>query len=200
MKNFLITILILLVSNSLFAQENPNSILTALRNKFNSINDLSADYSQRASGSEIVSGKIYFKKNNKFRVQNKNQILGNDGTYAWNYNATQKKYIITNMEEENNSFFSINYLVNQLPNESVLSARTEGNLKVLELTPKSSNLQLKKIELWINSDNLIQKIVIKDLNNNTNEISLSNYKINQNISDSLFSFNPPEGTKIIDLR
>lgn len=200
MKNFLITILILLVSNSLFAQENPNSILTALRNKFNSINDLSADYSQRASGSEIVSGKIYFKKNNKFRVQNKNQILGNDGTYAWNYNAAQKKYIITNMEEENNSFFSINYLVNQLPNESVLSARTEGNLKVLELTPKSSNLQLKKIELWINSDNLIQKIVIKDLNNNTNEISLSNYKINQNISDSLFSFNPPEGTKIIDLR
>jgi outer membrane lipoprotein carrier protein len=200
MKNFLITILILLVSNSLFAQENPNSILTALRNKFNSINDLSADYSQRASGSEIVSGKINFKKNNKFRVQNKNQILGNDGTYAWNYNAAQKKYIITNMEEENNSFFSINYLVNQLPNESVLSARTEGNLKVLELTPKSSNLQLKKIELWINSDNLIQKIVIKDLNNNTNEISLSNYKINQNISDSLFSFNPPEGTKIIDLR
>jgi outer membrane lipoprotein carrier protein len=200
MKNFLIKILILLLSNSLFAQENPSSILTSLRNKFNSINDLSADYSQRASGSEIVSGKIYIKKNNKFRVQNKNQILGNDGIYAWNYNATQKKYIITNMEEENNSFFSINYLVNQLPNESVLSARTEGNLKVLELTPKSSNLQLKKIELWINSDNLIQKIVIKDLNNNTNEISLSNYKINQNISDSLFSFNPPEGTKIIDLR
>ena len=29
---------------------------------------------------------------------------------------------------------------------------------------------------------------------------LSNYEINQNLADSQFSFTPPEGSKVIDLR
>jgi outer membrane lipoprotein carrier protein len=200
MKKIFLTGFILLFTFSLYAQSDANSILRELRNKFNSINDLSVDYSQKAGGKVILNGKIIFKKENKYRVENKNQIVGSDGISAWNYNSSQKKYIITNYVSESNSIYSINYLVYQLPNECMQSARTEGNLKVLELTPKSTNLQFKKIELWINSDNLIQKIVLSDLNNNTNEISLSNYKLNQKISDSLFSFNPPEGTKVIDLR
>lgn len=200
MKNILLTGFILLFSFSQYAQSDANSILRDLQNKFNSIIDLTVDYSQKAGGKVILNGKIIFKKENKYRVENKNQIVGSDGISAWNYNSIQKKYIITNNDAESNSIYSINYLVYQLPNECLLSARTEGNLKVLELTPKSTNLQFKKIELWINSDNLIQKIVLSDLNNSTNEISLSNYKLNQKISDSLFSFNPPEGTKVIDLR
>lgn len=200
MMNILLTGFILLYSFSYYAQSDANSILIDLRNKFNSINDLTVDYSQKAGGKVILNGKIIFKKENKYRVENKNQIVGSDGISAWNYNSAQKKYIITNYDGESNSIYSINYLVYQLPNECLLSARTEGNLKVLELTPKSTNLQFKKIELWINSDNLIQKIILSDLNNSTNEISLSNYKLNQKISDSLFSFNPPEGTKVIDLR
>ncbi|MGQ9642264.1 MAG: LolA family protein [Ignavibacterium sp.] len=200
MKKILLTGFILMFSFSYYAQSDPYSILSNLRNKFNSINDLTVDYSQKAGGKVILNGKIIFKKENKYRVENKNQIVGSDGISAWNYNSAQKKYIITNYDGESNSIYSINYLVYQLPNECLLSARTEGNLKVLELIPKSTNLQFKKIELWINSDNLIQKIILSDFNNSANEISLSNYKLNQKISDSLFSFNPPEGTKVIDLR
>lgn len=200
MKNIILTFFILLFSFSHYAQSDAYSILRDLQNKFNSINDLTVDYSQKASGKVILNGKIIFKKENKYRVENKNQIVGSDGISVWNYNSAQKKYIIKNYDGESNSVYSINYLVYQLPNECMLSARTEGNLKVLELTPKSTNLQFKKIELWINSDNLIQKIILSDLNNSSNEISLSNYKLNQKISDSLFSFNPPEGTKVIDLR
>lgn len=200
MKKILLVNFIVLFTNCLFAQSDANSILKEVRNKFNSISDLSVDYSQKVGGKLVLSGKIFFKKENKYRVENKNQIVGSDGISAWNYNIVQKKYIITNYDGESNSIYSINYLVYQLPNECLLSARTESGIKILELKPKSTNLQFNRIELWINSDNLIQKIILSDLNNNTNEILLSNYKLNQKISDSLFSFNPPEGTKIIDLR
>lgn len=183
-----------------FAQSDATSILRELQNKYNTISDLSVDYTQKANGKVILTGKIFFKKENKYRIENKNQIIGSDGISAWNFNASQKKYIITNYDAENNSIYSINYLVYQLPNECLLSVRSDGNLRVLELTPKSTNLQFCRIDLWINSDNLIQKISFKDLNNSTTEINLSNYKLNQKISDSLFSFNPPEGTKVIDLR
>lgn len=200
MKKIIISALVLVFSSISFTQSDAASVLRELQNKYNSISDLSVDYSQRAGGKVVLSGKIFFKKENKYRIENKNQIIGSDGVSAWNYNASQKKYVVTNYDGENNSIYSINYLVYQLPNECLLSARSEGNSVVLELKPKSSNLDFKKIELWINSEKLIEKIVLNDFNNNTNEISLSNYKLNQKISDSLFSFNPPEGTKIIDLR
>lgn len=200
MKKIVFVSFILIFGFSLYAQSDANSLLRELRNKFNSINDLTVDYSQKAGGKVVLSGKIIFKKDNKYRIENKNQIIGSDGVSAWNYNSSQKKYIITNYDGESNSIYSINYLVYQLPDECILSARTEGNSKVLELKPKSTNLQFSKIELWINTDNLIQKIILKELNNNSNEVVLSNYKLNQKVSDSLFSFNPPEGTKVIDLR
>lgn len=200
MKKIFILSFVLMFTGLIFSQSEANSILKELQSKFNSINDLTVDYSQKAGGKVILSGKIIFKKENKYRVENKNQIIGSDGIFAWNYNATQKKYIVSNYDVNNNSIYSINYLVYQLPNDCLLSARSQHDVKILELNPKSTNLQFKKIDLWINSDNLIEKIILSDLNNNTNEINLSNYKLNQKISDSLFSFNPPEGTKVIDLR
>ncbi len=200
MKKLIITAFLVFISLMSFAQSDATSILRELQNKYNTISDLSVDYTQKANGKVILTGKIFFKKENKYRIENKNQIIGSDGISAWNFNASQKKYIITNYDAENNSIYSINYLVYQLPNECLLSVRSDGNLRVLELIPKSTNLQFSRIDLWINSDNLIQKISFKDLNNSTTEINLSNYKLNQKISDSLFSFNPPEGTKVIDLR
>lgn len=200
MKKLFISAIVIVISFFTHAQSDANSILRELQNKYNSISDLTVDYSQKAGGKIILTGKIIFKKENKYRIENKNQIIGSDGNSAWNYNSNQKKFVISNFDDENNSIYSINYLVYQLPNECILSARSEGNLRVLELTPKSANLQFRKIDLWISSDNLIQKIVLSDFNNNSIEIIFSNYRLNQKISDSVFSFNPPEGTKVIDLR
>lgn len=184
----------------LFAQSDANSLLRELQNKYNSISDLSVNYSQTINDKTVLSGKIFFKKENKYRVENKNQILGSDGQSAWNYNPKQKKFILSNYDNTANSIYSINYLVYQLPSECTLSARSSGQQRILELTPRTSNLQYSKIELWINSENLISKIVLYDYNNQITNIILSNYNLNQNISDDKFSFNPPEGTRIIDLR
>lgn len=184
----------------LFAQSDANSLLRELQNKYNSISDLSVNYSQTINDKTVLSGKIFFKKENKYRVENKNQILGSDGQSTWNYNPKQKKFILSNYDNTANSIYSINYLVYQLPSECTLSARSSGQQRILELTPRTSNLQYSKIELWINSENLISKIVLYDYNNQITNINLSNYNLNQNISDDKFSFNPPEGTRIIDLR
>jgi outer membrane lipoprotein-sorting protein len=49
-------------------------------------------------------------------------------------------------------------------------------------------------------ENLIDKVVISNPATGTMEVSFSNYKLNQNLSDSKFSFTPPEGTTVVDLR
>lgn len=188
------------MTNIAFAQADANSILKQLQNKYNSINDFEVNYAQSINGKTIINGKIFFKKDNKYRIENKNQILGSNGIDIWNYNQRQKKFIINSYNSDESSVYSINYLVYQLPENCILSARSESSHKVLELIPKSAELQFRKIELWINENNFINKIVLLDYNNQTTEINLSNYIVNKNISDDKFSFNPPGGTKIIDLR
>jgi outer membrane lipoprotein-sorting protein len=52
----------------------------------------------------------------------------------------------------------------------------------------------------INKDNLVEKIIIERTASGEMSIELSNYKLNQDLPDTRFSFTPPEGSTIIDLR
>ena len=56
------------------------------------------------------------------------------------------------------------------------------------------------IKIWPSSDNLINKVVLKDNADNLIQIEFFKYKLNQKVLDSKFIFYPPEGSKIIDLR
>ncbi|MGE5804755.1 MAG: LolA family protein, partial [Ignavibacteria bacterium] len=65
---------------------------------------------------------------------------------------------------------------------------------------KSSELNFKQVKITVNKEYLIEKILIDDPNSGVFEIALSNYKLNRNIPDNKFTFSPPEGSKVIDLR
>ncbi len=80
-----------------------------------------------------------------------------------------------------------------------MSSGKEGDYKILILDPKTSELNFTSAKLYINSDNLIEKAVI-DSNSGKSTISFTGYRLNQNITDSDFTYSPPKGIKVIDLR
>lgn len=194
------TFISLFWAQSLSAQTDAANLLSALQEKFDSIEDLSAKITQNVNGKSNLAGTLFFKKKNKIRLELKNQTIVSDGISSWNYNSKEKKVIISDYEADTNSLLSINYLVYDFPKECDLSSVENGNSKVLLLTPKSNRNGISKVELWINEENLISKALVSDINTGTIEILFSNYKLNQKISDSKFSFTPPEGSTVIDLR
>jgi outer membrane lipoprotein-sorting protein len=52
----------------------------------------------------------------------------------------------------------------------------------------------------VHNDNLIRKIELVDNSGLINIFNLSNIKINTNIPGHMFSFEPPKGSEIVDLR
>ena len=77
----------------------------------------------------------------------------------------------------------------------------DDGAEVLLLTPnKDSFIGYNAIKIWMNKENLINRIVLKDNADNLIQIDFSKYKVNQKISDNKFNFTPPEGSKVIDLR
>jgi chaperone LolA len=192
----IVVILFLFVAN-LNAQ---SSLLKTVQSKFNSFEDLTANFSQSSNGKILLAGKFYYKKDNKFRLELKNILIISNGVTTWNYNKKNNKVIISNYVESDPSMFSMNTLINVYPSKCTVKEGDDRELKTLILTPNKSDLNFKEIELWINENNLIEKIKIIDLNNQTSIIEFTDYKSNQKTADSKFVFTSPEGAKVIDLR
>lgn len=195
----LISLLVLFLSTVGFTQ-NAESVLRSLQNKFDSITDLSSDIAQKNNGQSNLTGKMYFKKDNNIRLELGNQTIVADGKSSWNYNKKNKKVIISDYDEAGSGLLSINYLVYQYPSECDLSLSTEGSSQILNLKPKSKKNNLGEVKLYISKENLIDKAVISNPASGSMEVSFSNYKLNQNLPDSKFSFTEPEGTTVVDLR
>lgn len=179
-----------------------NSLLTALQNKFNSLSNFSADFVQKIENKTNLSGKIFFKKENKIRLETKNSIIISDGKTNWNYNLNQDKVIISDYDESDPSVFSLNKIIYDYPKECEISESTDSESKILIFVPKeNSTLNFDSAKIFLNAQNLIEKVEIMGLSNNgLIKINFSNYKLDQNLPDSKFSFNPPEGSSVLDLR
>lgn len=195
----IVTYLIILISSLLLAGSG-EQLVKSLQNKFSTISDLSADFRQISNGKVALSGKFYYAKGDKMRLDLKTLSIISDGKTSWSYNKKAKKVIISNYDPGDPSIISLENIINNYPSRCNITMDKEGNKSILILTPKKPGMSFKNAKIYIGSDDLIQKIDMTDQNNNPVQIEFANYQLNKNLSTSIFTLTPPEGSKIIDLR
>jgi chaperone LolA len=208
MKNFLRIFFLLTFTTVVYCQDG-NRIIKEVQNKFESITNLSADFSQSNELPDVkkpvtYKGKFLFEKENKYRIELKNSQIITDGKTVWNYNKKAKKVIVGDAESDQ-SVFSVKNVVFDYPSQSKISyvgkELIDGDsCNVIQLDPVDKDKKFESAKLWIDSNNLIKKFEIKNPDNSIMVFELSDIKINQKISKDKFIFNPPQGTEIIDLR
>ncbi len=199
MKSTVFVILSMFLCTAVFGQADNNELLKSVQSKYNSINTLAVNFTKSSGSKEDFSGKLYLKKENKLRIELKNNTIISDGETFWNYNKKENKVIINNYDSEEPTELSLNNFIQVYPSKSNVTSGEEGNYKTLTLEPKTSDLNFNKAKLYINNDNLVEKVQI-DSNSGESTITLSGYKLNQDIPDSEFTYSPAKGIKVIDLR
>jgi len=196
----LILIIPMILFNHSIAQDDTKVVLKNIQDKFNSITDLSAQITQSVNGQVNLKGKVYYKKENNLRFEFKNILIVSDGETSWNYNEKQNKVIITDYENEGNKILSISQIIYDYPDDCELSTYELEGKMVLQLIPKDDTFSFNSIKLFIDDNNLIIKALIDEPATGSIQLDLSNYKVNKNLPDSYFSFSPPEGCQVLDLR
>ena len=198
------TISLLFIAATLFgnnlAQDDAKILLKNIQDKFNSINDLSAEITQLVNNKVTLKGKVYYKKEDHLRFEFNNSLIVSDGETSWNYNEKQNKVIITNYDTEGDKILSIRQIIYEYPDKCELSTYELEGEKILQLIPTDNSLSFSSVKLYITDDNLISKVLIDDPATGLIQLDLSDYKINKNLPDSLFIFSPPEGSQVLDLR
>ncbi len=183
-----------------FSQSGGDQLLKSLQSKFNSINDLSADFKQSTNGKINLAGKFFYKKENDLRLELKNLLIVSDGTTNWNYNKKENKVIISNYDPSDPSMISLKRIIDEYPAKCTVTNEKENGNNILILKPGKPGMNFKIAKLYINTEDLVQKIVLTDQNDALIKIEFSNYKLNQKLNNSTFTFIPPKGSKVIDLR
>lgn len=191
-------VLLICLFNVLYAQD-ANSILKDIQKRFGKIQDLSADVIQNSTKS-----KFFYQKENKYRIETTNNIIISDGNSIWNYNKKNNKVVISRPEDTEMTY-TINNLVYSFPEQSKLIFEGKEKIgaeeyNILSMTPAGSSSNYKKIKIWADKTNMIRKVNVSDAAGNNLIFEFTNIKINSNIPDSRFSFEPAKGSEIIDLR
>ncbi len=187
-------------STPVIAQTDGAKLLEAIQEKFNEITDLSATFTQSVNRATKLTGKIFYKKYNKIKFELDNLIIVSDGGTNWNYNKKENKLIISSYDEDDPGLFSLENIIFKYPEECEITAYIDDNQEVLMLMPKTSLLNFNSVKLWINNSSLIVKALVDDPTAGIVQFDLNNYKLNQDLPDSEFTFTQPEGSKVIDLR
>ena len=145
MRLYIVVIVFMFISSSLLAQD-AQEIIQKVQSNYKSIKDAKATFSQstkpKSGKSQSTSGTIYIQKENKYRIETKEQTLVTDGVTTWSYSPKKNQVVIDNYKEGGNTFSPNKYLFDypenfysDLDGEETISGK---DCFVLKLSPRSS--------------------------------------------------------------
>ncbi|CAN5402986.1 outer membrane lipoprotein carrier protein LolA [soil metagenome] len=205
LKSSLLLIFAITLVSGVKAQ-NAQEIIKNVQAKYDKISDAKATFSQSIKGSgkgASGSGTVYIKKEDYYRIEIGGQTIITDGKTSWSYNPKKKQVVIDNYKDDGNTF-SPNKFLFKYPENFYSDLESEENISgidcyVIKLTPRTSG-NIKSAKIWIDkNENLIKKITISS-KESTSTYTLKNIDLNAGLSSSKFTFSPPAGVEVIDLR
>ena len=203
MKKVLFVLYVVFLSFGVGNAQNVNVIMKNVLNKFNASKNISADFiisssQMSAKGSIVMCG-------TKFRIITKDYMCWYDGKTQWIYTTyTNEVNLLEPSKEEleaNNPYFAVmRYNTNFKP---FLNSQTNTDYLV-QLNSKNRYVDMSSLILTIDKKtNLVKKAVATMIDNTSQTIELTNYKVNEKLDASVFVFDKkmvPQGTQVIDLR
>lgn len=201
---------LLLIFSADAKESAPSQDIDAIQSVYQSIPDISADFTQQTyvvliEKTVSKQGKFYFKKGGKLRIEYKGDEERNyvsDGSTLWIYTpgdaASMQTYEVSEetVPKEALSFLSgfgkldKEFLITP---SKVFSEVPEG-FTALHLKPLRKKAQYKSMDALFNKDHLLFKLKIMNLSGNITDYNFTNIKTNVGLKDSFFTLGSGKAT------
>lgn len=189
--------------------QDADKVFERLKDKYESIEALRAEFSQTMSSSymdeEATSHGVLVASGDKYRVETEGQTLVTDGEVTWVYMPSQKQVLINDYSEDEQTFSVNEFLFNYEENfelSDVQKTTLDGEQHyVLSLEPKKDDAFFTEATLSMRDrDDVVTRLQVVDVNGTTMIFRLTNIQINPQLDSGVFSFTPPKGAEVVDLR
>ncbi|MHB1048542.1 MAG: LolA family protein [Bacteroidota bacterium] len=150
------------------------------------------------------TGTVKIKQGNKYRVETPDQQLIADGKTVWIVSTANNQVLIDSFKENTRVFSPEKFLLG-LPDEfSAKELKREQGLLKISLEPGAGSAKtgpVRTMTAWIREENWsVVRIVYTDRNRTHYDITLTDVRFNTPVNDAEFSFDPPAGMQVVDLR
>ncbi|NOR44312.1 MAG: hypothetical protein GQ534_01905 [Candidatus Delongbacteria bacterium] len=209
MKKIIYIIVIIVFASSLFSISG-DKILSGIKEKIGSIKTFEADFTQvqiweLADEESKVSGKLYMKDIDTFRIELESNFILSDGKTVWRYSLENNQVLIENIKEGDNTMLpgQLIFEFTDIYELKDFFEKKEGKKKfyILNLvSPEGNERFINKLRVKVNEEFIPVEIVCFDLDDNKTTYLLSNSLINQEIAPEKFLFTNPAKVEVIDLR
>ena len=209
MKLF-IPIIIIVMINALSAQ-SVEDIVEEIQDRYENMKYFSADFTQvekfNLTGTENKTrGKIFVRDGVKYRLETDDRTIVTDGTTVWTWSVFNNQVLIDRAKKDDGAMLPRDLLF-KYPREYYAALLDEVTYNgrdhyLLKLDPKEdTHGYIKTMKIWVDTDSyLISKIEYTDLNDNTSAFEINKINTKKELPDALFTFTPPQGSEVIDLR
>jgi chaperone LolA len=179
-----------------------------LKKTYGGISTLDAGFQQKIYISNIkktreFNGEFFYKRGKGFLwryTKPKEKYFLYDGQFMWQDDG-EKTFVLKekiNKEKTGGTFFDLVEDITKIDDLFTLKQESvSGDMTVLDLVPKKEG-NITAAKVWIDKQNLVRKIEIKEFTGNINTIEFSAVKVNQSVSDAKFIYKPDKKKEIIE--
>lgn len=204
------SIALLLAAAPSFAEPpSARQIVSNVQDNYTHVKDATIKFSQTvvfplSKMSKTISGTLYIKKGNKYRIETDDKVIVTDGKTSWVYLPESQQVLIDNFRNDKNTITPEKFLLD-VPADYfavLLSTNTADKSQeyTLRLTPKSDNSFIRSIRIVVDSSWTIRSAEISDMNDTRYTYKVESIRTNTGLPDSEFEFVPPKGAQVVDLR
>jgi outer membrane lipoprotein carrier protein len=173
--------------------------LDGLRAAFTQV--ISSDFAgdtTRIDGTVLLAG-------NKYRVETPTQTVVTDGQTTWIYTPADSQVVINDAEQDASTVTPETFLTASAERyektRSTATTRQGTPHGKLTVTATDSTSRFEEATLWVRrSDQVVTRMRATDRNGSTLDLRLRDLTVNPRLPDDTFTFAPPEGVEVIDLR
>lgn len=194
-------------------RQDANAILRRVETTAAGIRTLEADFTQSLrvpllNSNQSSSGKLYQRKPDRFLMrftEPAGDVMVADGRYFWIYypSSDRTQVIRTSIAEGGEQADFQRQFLSNATDRFVATLNGQEDVAgegtwALTLVPKRAS-PYKVVRIWVDRDDyMVRRFEMTEENNSVRRVELRNLKVNQPISDALFTFTPPAGTHVFE--
>ena len=191
-----------------YAGVSTQEIMGRLQTTYRDVKDITTDFTQKSSiegfEEKIFDGRLYLKKPNQIRWDYLRPVKQNiyiTGDKVILYLPEEREAIVQTLSGHPDAEPAMGLLSNIEKWNDLFSIRgdgEEGDFFKIELRPKTM-LLIEKVLVDIHKEtHYISRLTLFEKSGNRVSFYFSNIKTNSGLKDSLFDFNIPKGTEILE--
>jgi chaperone LolA len=185
-----------------------SSPFDGLKKTYSEVNSLEAVFHQKIFIANLkkeraFEGDFFYKRHKgflwKYRTP-KVKFFLYDGKYMWQ-GEDEKPFVVKERirkEKTTGTFLDLIEDIARIDELFTLKQQSiAGSLEVLEIVPKKDST-VSSAKVWIDKQNVVRKIEIREFTGNINTIEFSAVKMNHGVDDVRFIYRPEKGKEIVE--